>query len=258
MLFRSVSQSRYIVEGKDSNGKIISEPLKTQGYNLDNEIATIAVKRFRERWRKEFKKSIKHWLITELGHGKCEHMHLHGILFPNIKSNNIEKTITDIWQYGYIYVGNYVNNESINYITKYVTKIDKDHKYYTPIILTSPGIGSNYIGSQNSKLNVYKGKETDQSYKTRQGTKLNLPIYYRNKIYSEEEREEIWLNLLDQNIRYVCGTKIDISKDDTTYYNVLKYNQIRNKRRYRDWETDRKSTRLNSSHRSLSRMPSSA
>ena len=32
----------------------------------------------------------------------------------------------------------------------------------------------------------------------------------------------------------------------------------RNKGKYRDWETDRKSTRLNSSHRSLSRMPSSA
>ena len=31
-----------------------------------------------------------------------------------------------------------------------------------------------------------------------------------------------------------------------------------NDRDYRDWETDRKSTRLNSSHRSLSRMPSSA
>ena len=30
------------------------------------------------------------------------------------------------------------------------------------------------------------------------------------------------------------------------------------KHTYRDWETDRKSTRLNSSHRSLSRMPSSA
>ena len=30
------------------------------------------------------------------------------------------------------------------------------------------------------------------------------------------------------------------------------------KKAYRDWETDRKSTRLNSSHRSLSRMPSSA
>ena len=42
---------------------------------------------------------------------------------------------------------------------------------------------------------------------------------------------------------------------------VLKYcedNQIYDKLAYRDWETDRKSTRLNSSHRSLSRMPSSA
>ena len=29
-------------------------------------------------------------------------------------------------------------------------------------------------------------------------------------------------------------------------------------RRYRDWETDRKSTRLNSSHSRASRMPSSA
>ena len=33
---------------------------------------------------------------------------------------------------------------------------------------------------------------------------------------------------------------------------------IDNYRRYRDWETDRKSTRLNSSHSRASRMPSSA
>ena len=46
----------------------------------------------------------------------------------------------------------------------------------------------------------------------------------------------------------------EISIDDlTTYIHPEKYNLS-----YRDWETDRKSTRLNSSHRSLSRMPSSA
>ena len=33
---------------------------------------------------------------------------------------------------------------------------------------------------------------------------------------------------------------------------------IKHDAEYRDWETDRKSTPLNSSHRSLSRMPSSA
>ena len=38
--------------------------------------------------------------------------------------------------------------------------------------------------------------------------------------------------------------------------NLIPINDIIAK--YRDWETDRKSTRLNSSHRSLSRMPSSA
>ena len=39
---------------------------------------------------------------------------------------------------------------------------------------------------------------------------------------------------------------------------VTKDGEVYTNEPYRDWETDRKSTRLNSSHRSLSRMPSSA
>ena len=48
--------------------------------------------------------------------------------------------------------------------------------------------------------------------------------------------------------------------DGTVANNVLKHGTggINIDAAYRDWETDRKSTRLNSSHRSLSRMPSSA
>ena len=38
----------------------------------------------------------------------------------------------------------------------------------------------------------------------------------------------------------------------------LESGKVKGKRPYRDWETDRKSTRLNSSHRSLSRIPSAA
>ena len=52
--------------------------------------------------------------------------------------------------------------------------------------------------------------------------------------------------------------KIKKLKVDTPY-SVAQFAQNDDKVRvYRDWETDRKSTRLNSSHRSLSRMPSSA
>ena len=52
--------------------------------------------------------------------------------------------------------------------------------------------------------------------------------------------------------------------DKVSNYQLSKYTQSletpkkEEKQAYRDWETDRKSTRLNSSHRSLSRMPSSA
>ena len=44
-----------------------------------------------------------------------------------------------------------------------------------------------------------------------------------------------------------------IGMDDT-----LAYVGLERMKTYRDWETDRKSTRLNSSHLKLSRMPSSA
>ena len=50
--------------------------------------------------------------------------------------------------------------------------------------------------------------------------------------------------------------------DETLYRNslntILTEQKLDTLVKYRDWETDRKSTRLNSSHRSLTRMPSSA
>ena len=47
--------------------------------------------------------------------------------------------------------------------------------------------------------------------KIERGHKQALPIYWRNKIYSEEEREKLWLQKLDKKERYVNGQKIDIS-----------------------------------------------
>ena len=51
------------------------------------------------------------------------------------------------------------------------------------------------------------------------------------------------------------GKRVKIPEEHLTRWKPTLWNY---KRAYRDWETDRKSTRLNSSHRSLSRMPSSA
>ena len=47
-------------------------------------------------------------------------------------------------------------------------------------------------------------------------------------------------------------------RDEMIKKAVVHINELRKNNTYRDWETDRKSTRLNSSHEIPSRMPSSA
>lgn len=202
------------------------------GYNLDNQIATLATRRFLERWRKKYKKSLRHWLITELGHENTEHLHLHGIVWTQEK-----KEIEKMWKYGYVWTGtedgtNYVNEKTVNYITKYVTKIDEKHPNYKPKILTSPGIGSNYTNTENAKNNQYKETDTREYYRTRTGHKIALPIYWRNKIYNDEERENLWLQKLDKQIRWVNGEKIHINDNEgeKTYYRILEWHRAKNKR----------------------------
>ena len=175
----------------------------------ENEVCKIALRRFLERWRKRYKVSVRHWLITELGHTSTERIHLHGIIFTDKPS-----MIEHIWSYGYVYLGDYVNEKTINYIIKYVTKIDKDHKGYKPKIFTSSGIGKSYLLKPDSKLNKFNGTETREYYKTRQGLKLNLPIYYRNKIYNDEEREQLWIQRLDKNERWIMGEKVEADSEE--------------------------------------------
>ena len=164
-----------------------------------------------------YKKSVKHWLVTELGHQGTERIHLHGILF----TKETKETIENIWKYGNIWVGTFVNTKTINYIIKYITKIDEQHKGFKSIILSSAGIGKEYINRQDAKNNKYNGESTKETYILPSGTRTALPIYYRNKIYSDEEREQLWLNKLDKQERYVMGIRISVKKDESEYNKVL-------------------------------------
>jgi len=200
-----------------------------EGYDRDNEIAKIGVRRFLERWRKKYKKSVRHWLVTELGHNGTENIHMHGIIWTDKRDS-----ITDIWKYGYTWVMDkekgYVSEQTINYIVKYINKTDFKHKEYNSRIFTSPGIGKNYMNRLDSKLNKYNDRETKETYTNRQGYKMALPKYYRNNIYSENEKEKLWLKKLDEEVRYVNGNKIDISKGEENYYKALYEARKKNKR----------------------------
>ena len=102
----------------------------TDEYIIDNQIATIAIRRFLERWRKKYKKSVRHWLITELGGGHSERIHLHGLIYTDNKND-----IDLLWKYGYTWLGYSMNESVISYVIKYCHKTDLVHKNYKPIIL---------------------------------------------------------------------------------------------------------------------------
>lgn len=224
---------KQIIAGEDTRGIKVTEELKTEGYELDNEIATIATRRFLEKWRKKYKVSVKHWLTTELGKRGTENIHLHGIIW----TENPEE-IRNIWSYGFVrlstdkYKGRkgYVNEKTINYITKYVTKIDEKHKYYEPKILTSAGIGKGYLTEINKKEHRYEEGKTKEEYKIHTGQKIQMPIYYRNYIYKDEEKERLWIEKLDKDERYINGIKVNKDKFDEEYYRLLEQQRAINRR----------------------------
>lgn len=223
---------------KELTNAIWNEDMSIQGYALDNAIAKLGVRRFLERWRKKHKKSVKHWLVTELGHEGTENIHLHGLIWTDQKAD-----ITNIWKYGWVYTGDYVNELTVNYITKYVLKMDADHTEYNAKILTSAGIGSNYTKRLDAKINKYKEEGTKETYTTRQGMNMNLPVYWRNKIYTEEEREKLWIEKLDKEERWVLGNKISIKEGIEGYQRALERAQRKNKKLgygdgKKDWEKE--------------------
>lgn len=194
------------------------------GYDLDNECARIAVRRFLERWRKKNKKSVRHWLVTELGTKGSERLHLHGLIFTDRKEE-----IAKHWQYGHVFIGGFVTEKSVNYIIKYLWKKDEKHKEYKPKIFTSPGIGKGYLKRKDSERHEFNGSDTIEYYMTRSRHKINLPMYYRNHLFSEEQREKLWIHKLDEQVRYVNGFKIDISKGEEVYYNALEMARKKNR-----------------------------
>lgn len=185
-----------------------------------NAVAGYAIRKFLERWRKKYKKSLRHWLITELGHQGTERIHVHGIIFTNETFNN--EILFKYWKYGITFTGTYCNEKTINYVVKYVTKLDIDHKGFEGEIYCSSGIGDNWTRTNEFTMRMYRPKNTIEYMTMENGTRVNMPIYYRNKRYSEEEREQLWLEKLDKHVIYVCGIKCDVS----TIKGINKYNEI--------------------------------
>ena len=183
-----------------------------------NEIATRALRLFLERVRKDTKKSIRHWCVTELGENG-DRIHLHGIFFGQKSAELIRKH----WKYGFAFIGYSCNSRSVNYMTKYMLKVDVKHKTFKQIVLASKGIGSGYLDRLDylwQKQNYEKIEVA--TYTFRNGTKMAMPKYYKNKLFTDKEREKMWINNLNRGLLWIYGEKVK-ANDWRTIDNLRKY-----------------------------------
>ena len=115
----------------------------------------------------------------------------------------------------------------------------------------------------------YQGTKTFYDLKSTQAVEVEVfddstsapVIQYPRELWLQ------WEHTPDAKTYYVIDvdttSTLGFLRDDDKFIQKIKLTDLTpctnyTVRYYRDWETDRKSTRLNSSHRSLSRMPSSA
>lgn len=183
-----------------------------------NEIATKGLRLFLERVRKDIGKSVRHWCVTELGEKK-DRIHLHGIFFGQKSAELIKKH----WKYGFVFIGGYCNSRSVNYMTKYMLKVDVKHPEFKQIVLSSKGIGSGYIDRLDYLWQKQNYKNISvATYTFRNGTKMSMPKYYKNKIFTEKEREKMWVNNLNRGLLWIYGEKVK-ADDWETIDNLRKY-----------------------------------
>ncbi len=179
-----------------------------ENFEDENQMCRIAVRRMLERWRKRYGRSLRHWIVTEKGQSNTERIHMHGIVWTDEDKNDIDK----YWKYGIVDIGKKgVSEASAGYLVKYMSKIDVKHKEYKSKVFASKGIGAGYLKRRDSKRHVYNGEDTKTDYKTRDLVTLPIPKYFRDKLWTDQEREWMFKSSMEEEKAYVLGQEIDTS-----------------------------------------------
>lgn len=127
---------------------------------------------------------IKYYLVGEYG-TKLGRPHYHLILLNARKY--VTERMQESWAYGHIHVGT-VTDKSINYVAKYMIDRDDTRKFteaQKTFASMSKGIGSTYIEDRTAWH-----KRTLALYVMKEGKKVRMPRYYKDRIFTMEEKEE--------------------------------------------------------------------
>lgn len=133
-------------------------------------------------------RSIKYYAVGEYG-GKTMRPHYHIILF-NAKLELIQPA----WDKGHVHYG-YVTGASVGYTMKYISKpgkipLHRNDDRQPEFALMSKGLGKDYLTPQICQW--HKKDLLNRMYLNIEGgKKCSMPRYYKDRIYSLQERSEI-------------------------------------------------------------------
>ena len=88
-----------------------------------------------------------------------------------------------------------------------MTKKDNDNPDYISIILCSKGLGANYA-KRNQLKHRWNGEKTIVTYKAHNGQALPLPRYYKTTIYTDDQRQLLWLYAEDKGVKWIKGFEV--------------------------------------------------
>lgn len=129
--------------------------------------------------------TLKYYLAGEYG-GQTMRPHYHLLLF-----NAVGDSLSKAWSLGAIHVGA-VTRASVGYTLKYMSKVSKvpihrNDDRLPEFALMSKGLGANYISE--AMVQWHKSDLQNRMYcAIEDGKKVSMPRYYKQKIYSEDER----------------------------------------------------------------------
>lgn len=189
-----------------------------------------ALRLFLERYRKLYKRSCRHFFVTELG-GDYGRLHFHGILFDCMISSTKHTfqrrpkkdgrygrflyndgslkeyvlQLKSLWSYGNVWV-DAVRPETVNYIVKYMLKeqdvrnpLDLEFaKNFVPRVFVSPGLGKQYCDDARNLAFHFSKDDGVWFVLLDDGRRASLPRYFANKIFPEDFRKSLaymrWLD----------------------------------------------------------------
>lgn len=144
------------------------------------------VQLFLKKIRKKLPYKVRYYCVGEYG-TRTRRPHYHIILFGCLPAD--AHILTGCWNYGHIGIGS-VNIRSIKYTAKYHVNRTDYPKGATPsftLMSNRPGIGYNYV----KRMAKFHEGNLDHAYLPDFEKKRKLPRYFKLKLYSEAEREEL-------------------------------------------------------------------